>query len=197
MGLEIGYKVFDKKLFPIKIDDNEQNFVCGRCDVTHSWYNRAFDANYSDDNDKFVEVVVFNPEYDGHYSYYDNNDEYCMRMHYVPFKDFEKKVKYAIDEAFKNHADYIAEVKDLAHEKFVAIDEYRNLQLKAKTTAAFDGYQKLIEEAASCLAEYTNALKTYDEDDYEYTHAKIIKEMLENIKKHLDNGEVVIAYYSD
>ena len=197
MSLEIGYNVFNEGLFPVKTDEDEITFICGRCDVTYAWYDKIFDGNYKDNLDNTCEVIVFNPKFDGHYMRDPNAPSYYLHMVYRPFKDFKKKVKRAIDDTVINHNETMIYLQHRIAEIRQEISDYRDLQIKSATSAAFDGYQKLIEDRASDLVEEQDTLKGFDEDDYDFIHAKGVQQMLDNIEKHLAKGEVVTAYYSD
>lgn len=191
MGMEIGYNVWDKNIEAVTLPKDEIDFVCGRCDATYAWFNKRLDE---DTPEGTYNEITFNSTMDMAYV----KDKYGTKIHlrYVPFADFKDRVMETLNRIYKEHKDDLLNArKEIAKAK-EKIKTYQALQQAAQTGAAFDGFQEVIKEQEDQIDYYEDYLSTADEDDYDYSHALLVEEMLFNIAKRLDAGEIVSAYCS-
>lgn len=196
MGLEIGYNVWKKKknkLVKHKLTE-EQDFrtwVCGRCDVTYAW---EYGCSWDYQNKKSVEAV-FNKEFDG-YALDTLDPEYSRTLKYVDFEDFKNHIMQVVNEEYdiwkKGKESAFKRISELEKQ----IKEYQELQLRTTTDVVFDKFQEKIDDCREYIAEDQRYIDIECEDDYDYTHAKAVEEMLKDIEKYLKKGFVITTFFS-
>lgn len=197
MGLEVGFDVWDKKdgklvKHELSEEEHDKTWVCGRCDVTYAW-----DYGTSTDYEgRVFTSVVFDKEFDG-YTEKDPKYESTRVLKYIPFDEFKAHIMESVDEEIKNltHAKHAAWVR-IAEMKS-QIKEYQELQLKSTTDFVFDKFQEKIEEARSNIKEDQDYIDTVEEEDYDYTHAIAVRDMLGDMEKYIKEGLVVTTFFSD
>lgn len=196
MGLEIGYNIWknkDGKLIKHNLTEEEDDltWVCGRCDVTYAWeYGCSYDFN----THTSIEAV-FNKEFDN-YSLDTSDPEYTRILKYVDFNDFKEHVMGIVNEEYEMQSKAIASTAKRIEKLKNQIKEYQELQLKATTDFIFDKFQQKIEDCRDEIEEEQAYLDHDFEEDYDYSHAKAVEAMLDNIDKYLKQGFIISTFFS-
>jgi hypothetical protein len=191
MGQEIGFHLYKKADFAesgklVDAESLETPIVCGRTEATCFW-----GALFRFSTEKTV-VPVFQKELDG---FEDEQAKYEL----ADFEDFKTRVVSAVrseyDSCYEEKRDAYKKIKDSRAE----IDELRELQRKCTedNSYAFDRWEKRIQDLKELIADQEDYVRTYDDEDYNYTHAKHVEELLCSMEKYLKEGEyLVVPYYS-
>lgn len=196
MGLDIGYHLYEKKPLDEEnkyIESNaETKWVCGRCDVTYSWGEMfKFGA------DKEI-VPVFQKGLKGKIQEY--SEGYAAEFNLVDFEDFKDTVKKAIDDAFEEGRETkLTLLRNNLKDK-ERIKDLRKLQMECTEDQefAFDKWTEEIDEIQRGIDERQDIYDKYEEDDYSYSHAVYVKELLEEMEKYLKEDKYyVVPYFSD
>lgn len=196
MGLDIGYKVWDNKdgklvTHQLTKEEDDNSWVCGRCDVTYSWeYGCSFDW----ENKKDFEAV-FNKEFDN-YPLPTLDPDYSVTLKYIDFNDFKEHVMNAVEEAYTQHDECLLSAKKRINKLKDHIKEYQELQLKSTTDFVFDKFQERIDDYRDQIETEEQYIESEAEDDYNYNHAKAVENMLKNIEQYLKDGFVVSTFFS-
>ena len=61
---------------------------------------------------------------------------------------------------------------------------------------AFNRWEDQIGEKKDMVNELEEALRTFDEDDYDMSHARYVEDLLKFMEEKMDEGFVTIPYYS-
>ena len=192
MGLEIGFNLHKKvndKLVNHKLQDDDSTWTCGRCDVTYAW---ELGCSYDYQTNTSTEAV-FNKEFD---NYEEEHNDYKVVYKYLPFEDFKTHVMEAVNDTFND----IALSKQNSYKRIQKLENeiatYQNLQLKSETDCVFDKFQEKIEDDKREIEENEEFINSLETDDYDYTHAVKVKQMVEDIEKYLKEGYIVTTFFS-
>ncbi len=191
MGQEIGFHLYKKDAFDkdkklVEAEVPEAPCVCGRTEATCFW-----GALFRFSSDKTV-VPVFQRELDGF------EDDYA-RYELADFEEFKARVdeavKYEYSVCYEEKQEAYRKIKDMRDE----IDELRESQRKctADNSYAFDRWEKRIQELKESIVIQEDYVRSYEDEDYNYTHAKHVEDLLSAMEKHLkENKYLVVPYYS-
>ena len=198
MGLEIGFNIYKKEkkdgkiiLTEQKLTDKEfgKSYSCGRCNVNYSW------GEYFECSKDVTVTPTFDEELDG---YKLSEDGYSAVLKYVPYKDFKDAIVKAINEerdsAYETKRQYYKRINEYKTE----IQELRELQKSCTESQeyAFNRWEDQIGEKKDMVNELEEALRTFDEDDYDMSHANYAEDLLKFMEEKMDEGFVTIPYYS-
>lgn len=195
MGLDIGFNLYEKKPFDekgelVNVENIDTPYVSGRTDVTYSW-GKHFKFNHES-----TETPVFQKGLDGKE---DKLEEFSIKYRFLPFEDFKQTVTDAINETIedcgKEKIDLLKQIKFYTQE----IKELRDLQKDCSENQkyAFDRWEEDIRDYKKCVEDITDSYKTFDEEDYNYTHALWVKSLLEEMEKYLNEDKYyIIPYFS-
>lgn len=207
MGLDIGFYIYKKtknEKGEIALEEEEfpedkenETWSCGRCEVNYAW---GYGYSYTED---LVTRVTFDEELGG-YKLPQTEDEkkygYSpIILKYVPFNKFKEEVSDAINEAYNEGFSAKRNMYQQIMENDKTIKELRELQKECteKNKYAFDRWEDRIQELKSDNVELNNDINTYDEDDYDVSHAKHLDRILKYLEECQDKGYVCIPWYSN
>lgn len=198
MGLEIGFNIYKKEKKDGKIaltkqdlTDKEfgESYSCGRCEVNYSW------GDYFECGKETTVTPTFDEELDG----YDlsGTDDHAV-LKYVPYQEFKGKVAAAIKEARNSAYETKREYLQRINEYKADIKELRELQKSCSESQeyAFNRWEDQIGEKKDMIHELEEALRTFDEDDYDMSHARYAEDLLKFMEEKMEEGFVAIPYYS-
>lgn len=211
MGLDIGFDIYKKekdkngkltlveKEFPENRKDD--TWCCGRCEVNYSWgYGHSYGelGNAESPNtrptfDKELDGYRFEPKKEGNIVFSPTV------LKYVPFEEFKGAVADAIGETEKEAFESKRSLLGQINEKTKTISELRNLQKECdeENEFAFNKWTEEIKELKGEIAELNEMLNNYDAEDYDVSHAKCVKNMLNYLEECQEDGYVCIPYFSD
>lgn len=199
MGLEIGFRLFDKNKFieskdlvEIEPKASETSYVCGRSPAAEAW------SHMIDISAEKTIVPVFQKELDGFvrksgYSDYDITEYKC-----IAFDDFKKGIIDAIDSVRSDsqrecdrQLKRIGECKD-------EIKELREWQLKCgeDNAYAFDRWESRIaelKEDIECCLEY---ISDPADHDYDYAATKSIEKLIDGMQARVRDGDALVIPYA-
>lgn len=197
MSREIGYNVWENKdgkliRHPLSQEQYDRTWVCGRCDATYVW---GYGCSWDYENKKYVEAV-FNKEFDN-YSLNVPDLEYSRILKYIDFKDFKNHIMEVVTEEYQT----AAQAKSVARKHILElkgrIKEYQELQLRSTSDFVFDKFQEKIDDCREIVSEEQSYIDIDAEEDYGYSHAKAVEQMLKDIEKYLKDGFIVSTFFSD
>ena len=207
MGLDIGFNIYEKKkdekggitLEEEKIPEDKEyeTWSCGRCAVNYSW---GYGSSYTSD---LITRPTFDEELDGYKIPQTEEDKKYgytpVNLKYIPFKEFKAAVSDAINEAYNDGLSEKRAMFQKIAENVKEIKELREWQkgCTEKNKYAFDRWEDRIQELKSENAELNSNIDTYDEDDYDVSHAKHLDKILKYLEECQDKGYVCIPWYSD
>ena len=211
MGLYIGFSIYKKKKGEDgKITLTKQEFpkehkddvwCCGRCEVNYSW-GYGYSCTCLEEGGFLITKPTFDEELDGYVLEPGEKGTAAyspITLKYVPFEKFKNNVSNAIEEVeeevLKSKRGLCRQIKD----KTKTIAELRSLQKDCtkENAFAFNKWTKEINQLKEAISELNDMLDNYDTDDYDATHAKQVKSMLEYLEKYQEDGYVCIPYYSN
>lgn len=196
MGLDIGYTLYEKEPFNKEgkfvraKDDSYDRWACGRCEVNNSWGDL-----FKFDREKTT-VPVFQKELDGKIQQLEEyRDEYKLYT-YDEFKD------YVLEAVQKVYEDSVKVKKDICHrikKNKDSIKELRDLQKSCTEDEqyAFEKWGEEIDRLKEDIEEDENYYDTFDDEDYDFTHAKRIEELVRKMGEDLEEDKYyIIPYFS-
>ena len=195
MGLDIGFNLYKKKPFDeerklVEADLDIYTNVCGRTDTTYSW------GEHFKFNKESTETPVFQKELDGKE---EKLAEFSVKYKFLPLETFKETVMYAVNETFEicqgEKLDLLKRINSYKEE----IKELRDLQKDCTEDQnyAFGRWEKMIQANKQMIEELQEYYDSYNDEDYQYTHAIAVKDLLEDMEKYLKEDKYyVIPYYS-
>ena len=196
MGQDIGFSLYEKKPFDeegkwVSVKDIETPNVCGRTNSTNSW-GLYFEFN-ADGSTTPVFQKTLNKKL------LDSDDSYKNKLKLMSFKDFKENIMQAVEndlqEAQQDKFSYLTSID--GYEK--DIKELRELQRNCTEdqSYAFDRWEQNIRDYKECIDNIREGYRTFNEEDYNYTHAIAVKELINEMEKYLEeNKYYVVPYYS-
>lgn len=196
MGLDIGYDVWDNKdgkliKHNLSKEEEDNTWVCGRCEVTYAW---EYGCSFGWDTRKDTRAV-FNKEFDN-YPLPTRDPDYSVTLKYIDFNDFKEHIMNVVEEEYKEHAESLLLAKKRISKLKEEIKEYQELQLRATTDLVFDKFQEKIDNCKEQIEYDEQYLDTEADDDYNYSHAKAVENMIKHIEQYLKDGFVVSTFFS-
>lgn len=208
MGLDIGFDIYKKEkdkngkitLVAQEFPENRKDdaWCCGRCDVTYSWGYGHSDGDFGNP-DSPITKPTFDKELDG-YKFEPGSGIYSTTvLKYVPFDDFKGNVTNAIEETEEEAFEVKRGLLKQINQNTQTISELRDLQrgCDEDNEFAFDKWTSEIKDLKDENAELHDTLSGYDEDDYDASHAKQVRKMLEYLEECQKDGYVCIPFFSD
>lgn len=197
MGLDIGFHLYEKeaydkekKLVEVKDDNWEERWMCGRCDVTNAWGD-SFQFYHA-----LTITPVFQKELDGHE---EKLEEFVEEYKLVSFNEFKHNILLAVEDTYRDNQQAKLDIlRDIDRMK-EKVKDLRELQktCTADEEFAFDKWGKEIEDKEESIAEQTDYYNHYDEEDYDYSHAKRMEELLDTLEEYLKEDKYyIIPYFS-
>lgn len=194
MGLEIGFDLYKKE--PLDKEgkfieaDIETPWVCGRTETTYSW-GEEFTFNQTE-----TITPVFQK---GLKDKVEKLEEYSEKYSLITLEEFKEPILKAIKEAINQRdEDKLNLVKDISkYEK--EIKELRELQKTCTEDQefAFNKWEEKIEELKEKISYAHESYDEYDDEDYDYTHALWVKDLLEKMEEYLKEDKYyVVPFYS-
>ena len=195
MGLDIGFSLYKKKPFDgegklVEADLDIYTNVCGRTDTTCSW------GEYFKFNNESTETPVFQKGLDGKE---EKLEEFSVKYKYLPLETFKETVMHTVNETFETCQNEKLELLKRIDSYKQEIKELRDLQKECTEDQeyAFDRWEQQITANKQMIEELQEHYDSYNDEDYQYTHAVAVKELLEDMEKYLKEDEYyVIPYYS-
>lgn len=197
MGLDIGYSLYEKepfdkekKLVEVKKDDWEDRWACGRCEVNNSW-GELFKFN----GQKTIVPVFQKGLADKVQTLEDYSEEYKR----VDFNDFKQCVLEAIRKTYQDALDAKTNILKRIKRSEKQIEELRELQKTCTEDQeyAFNRWGEEIAELKESIAEDDEYYDTYNEEDYDYTHAKKLEKLIRKMEEELKEDKYyIIPYFS-
>lgn len=200
MGLEIGFRLFDKDKFnesgckdliEIEPDASDTSYACGRSPATYAWGDEFMETA-----DKTV-VPVFQKDLAGFVKTTDDGHMYVFKL--VEFDDFKKSVMIAVDKVKEDADDERRKALGRIAKCKEQINELREWQLKCgeDNSFAFDRWEFRINELKDDIEADEGYISNTEENDYDYCSAKTVERLLRDMQEHLASGkELVIPYDS-
>lgn len=201
MGLDIGFNVYEKKPLDEKgeyIDAKAEvelkygyDWVCGRTESTIAWSSMF---KFDSDN---ATVPVFQKALDGKIRGYDS--EYSEKYEYVDFEDFKNSVLSVVNSDLEESRDEKQRIANKILKLNSDILELRELQAKLTEghEFAFNMWREEIDEKKDAIEELHESYENFDVDDYEYSHAVAVKDMLLEMEKLIKEDKYyIIPYFS-
>lgn len=196
MGLEIGFNLYEKK--PLDEEDKyvlasvepECSYVCGRTDTTYSW------STYFTFNQKDTITPVFQEALKDKV---EKLDDFSQKYKLISFEDFKEPIMSAIKEVIEDKDTSKLNIRKTIFKYKNEINELRELQQKCTedNEFAFDKWEEQIQNLKTDISELEDSYDTYEEEDYDYSHAIAVKELLEEMEKYLkEDRYYVIPFYS-
>ena len=213
MGVEVGflfYRYGNGKLEKANIIEDFGSmcnylFVCGRCDATDLFCDLVYQFDRSNayreqakPEDKYTPYLLMNhPELDG-FEDHSQEKEYDGWFGKYFFYGLEKfKTSFDFESAEEKHNALLKELNDELVDMRQEIESLRTHQERAKTKAAFDGFEEKIKESKEDIFCKKEEIKDTEEDDYDYNHYKRIKEDIERVEKIIaDDPSIVVAAFA-
>lgn len=197
MGLDLGYNLYEKKPFDtenklveVKTDDYDERWMCGRCAVNYSWGD-LFEFNH----EKTI-VPVFQKSLDGKAQ---KLEEYEEDYKFYSFDEFKRHILEAVQRVYSDALAAKSDARKRIKEREEQIKELRELQkdCSAEQEYAFNRWADEIDELKAANIEDKKYIESYEEDDYDYWHAKRIEELVRLMEEDLKEDKYyVIPYYS-
>lgn len=219
MGIHCGfyfYKLVDGKLEDANVvanawseDENKlSNWlqIDGRCDATKIFLNLVTEKEPNigwfekrKPEERYTAYLLLNhPELDGFQQncelskcYGEEYEGWVDKYFYIGVSKF--KSQFDFEEAQKTHNACIQDYKDSVLEDKKEIELLRTHQEKAKTKVAFDGFEEKINELKENISSAKEAIREFEEDDYDYEHYMTIKSYIEKVEKVITEQPDVIA----
>ena len=101
-----------------------------------------------------------------------------------------------VEAEYKEHAESLLSAKKRISKLKEEIKEYQELQLRATTDLVFDKFQEKINDCKEQIEYDEEYLDTEADDDYDYSHAKAVENMIKHIEQYLKDGFVVSTFFS-
>ncbi len=198
MGLDIGYTLYEKepfdkegKLVRAIIDQfDDSRWACGRCEVNDSWGDL-----FHFDREKTI-VPVFQKELADKVQ---NLEEYSEEYRLYTFDEFKKHVLEAVQEVYENSLEIKRDICHRIKKNKDSIKELRDLQKSCTEDEqyAFEKWGEEIDSLKEDIDEDENYFDTFDEEDYDFTHAKRIEELVRKMGEDLEEDKYyIIPYFS-
>ena len=194
MGLEIGYHLYEKE--PLIKEGKfveapiEPSFVCGRCDVNYSW-GELFKFESTKET-----CPVFQKDLKDRK---DSLEEYSIEFNYVDFEDFKDIVTRAIKETKDKGNEEMMNLILANKKDKEKIKELRDLQKECTKDQefAFNKWTEEIKELQEFIDNRTDYYNNFKEEDYDYSHAFYVENLLEEMETYLKEDKYfVVPYYS-
>ncbi len=198
MGLDIGYTLYEKepfdkegKLVRAKEDEfDDSRWACGRCEVNNSWGDL-----FHFDREKTI-VPVFQKELADKVQ---NLEEYSEEYKLYTYDEFKKHVLEAVQEVYENSLEIKRDICHRIKKNKESIKELRDLQKSCTEDEqyAFEKWGEEIDSLKEDIDEDENYFDTFDEEDYDFTHAKRIEELVRKMGEDLEEDKYyIIPYFS-
>lgn len=194
MGLEIGYYLYEKK--PLDEEGKyinapiETKWACGRCNSTYSWGEMfKFESNKET-------CPVFQEGLKGKKKC---SEDYIVEFNLIDFEDFKSDILRVLDKVYDTGREEMLNLLNLNIKDRNTIKELRQLQKECTEDQefAFNKWSAEIKELQESISDREDYYDTYKEEDYEYSHADYVKDLLETMEKDLKEDKYyVVPYYS-
>lgn len=194
MGLDIGYHLYEKK--PVDTENKyieagiETGWVCGRCSATYAWGEMFKFEKEKETCPVFQEGLKDKKE---------SLEEYSVEFKYVKFKDFKDNIINTLNQIYEKGREEMRNLlKENSRDK-ERIKELRELQKSCTKHQefAFNKWSEEINELQDAINNRSEYYDTYKEEDYDYSHADYVKDLLEEMEKHIKEDKYyVVPYFS-
>lgn len=195
MGLDIGYHLYKKQ--PVderseftEFEGFEPSWVCGRCEVNYSWGELFKHSDSKETTPVFQEGLADKRFVEG---------DYVEDFELVKFEDFKRIVQNEIDHTFEQGREEKKSLLESIRRKEEQKKELRNLQKSCTEDEefAFEKWGDEIRDLDSDIAELKDCLDSYDDEDYDWTHARAVQNLLNEMEKKLEEDEYyVVPFFS-
>lgn len=199
MGLDIGYTLYKKEPFDkenklvdadLPEDSIYDRWSCGRCEVNDSW-GELF---------KFEDTKTVVPVFQkGLADKVQKLEEYSDEYKLVDFAEFKRIVFEAVQQVYEDAAKAKSDIWKRINKRKKEIEELRDLQKDCSEDQeyAFNRWTEEINDLKEANESDEEYWDTYDEEDYDYAHAKKLEKLIRQMEEDLKEDKYyVIPYFS-
>ena len=208
MGQEIGFNIYEKKPFDeegklvrAKNDKGEiiqTSWVCGRTNSTNSWGYYFKDSYKTDTNTIDSVTPVFQKELaDKKGIFHEDGDEWKTKFTLMDFKEFKDAVMDSVEEDLTKGRNEQFDFLMRVNKNRKKIADLRELQRNCNCNQAFafEKWGEEINELEDNIVELEAYYKNFEEEDYDTSHAKCVKKLIEEMEEYLKEDKYYIVPY--
>lgn len=195
MGLDIGFKLYEKKPF-----DEEGKLVGANIDIDDNWLcgwgkaNESFGKGYFKFGEHYVIPVFQKGLKDKVYT----SEGFSEKYDYVPFEDFRYDAELTLNEIDEEAADTVKDYLKRIKANEAQIKELRDEQRKCTEEESY-AFERWGEEIDN-LKERNEAMQSYVDEPFEdddVRQAKNVRGLLDAMERYLKEDKYyVIPYFS-